>query len=210
MKRFALIFIFILLTLGTIPALADYLTTFHFYDASNNSVLNYVNVTVNGTTYILNSGDNLTLAGGNYTLVFKKDDYGNKTLGIELTSNTTITIYLEPISNESSNSTALPSLSMPTFPSKYQSYAPNYTNLDTEISNLFSGNVGYALAAIFLLGLIGASIQFHRRPAVIASVAGVSVIYLGYWIRADWSILWVLIALLLSATILRTFGRYEG
>jgi len=77
------------------------LVTLYFYDASNNTVLNQVNVTVDGENKgLFDSGEVLQLVKGNHTLTFSKEGYENRTLSIEVLSDMTISVYLEAVSNE--------------------------------------------------------------------------------------------------------------
>jgi len=107
--RDGLIVNFINIYLGTMHRI-----TFNFYDASNNSILNNVTVLINSEENTLNSGDQLWLSEGNYTLTFSKENYENKTLSLELTSDLTMSIYLKPISQNATMTTK------PTEPSTMQ------------------------------------------------------------------------------------------
>ena len=104
--------------------LASNTVYFYFYDASNTSItLNNVTVVVDNSTHTLDSGGNITLANGNYTFLFSKEGYENKTLNVELTDNITITVYL------ASN------ITQPSIPTEF-----NYTFVDLGTLNV-SANV---------------------------------------------------------------------
>lgn len=207
MKRLHIGIMLIALTIVLGVVSADNTVTFYFYDI-NSSTLNNVTVDYGTGSTTLNSGDSLILPTGNYTFTFSKEGYKNSTLTTELIGNTTITVYFEP-TNTTTNVTKLTSLPQPSVPQELQGYAPNITSLNTDISELFTGPTGWALAVILILGLAIASLKFHQKPAVTAAVIGTSIIYIGTWVNANWSILWVLIAMLFSASVLKTFGRYQ-
>jgi len=180
----------------------------YVYDAKTNVELTDVNLTYGNTVTTINSGEAIYLQPGNYTFTFFKEGYSKTTLNLEIAVDLVLGVYLAPL-DSSSNITKLTALENPVVPPELAGYAPNVTDLNTNISELFTGAMGWALAVIFILGLVIASIKFHQKPAVTAAAAGASIVYLGTWVNANWSILWVLIAMLFSASILRMFGRYQ-
>ena len=205
-KLACIIAMFLFMLIGMVSA--DYNITFYFYDANTSAPLNNVTVDYGVNSTVLDSGGSILLPAGDYTFNISKTDYVNRNLEVTINNNLTITAYLIR-TNVSSNTTALPSLAQPTVPQELKGYVPNITDLNTEISELFVGPTGWALAVIFVLSLAVASLKFHQKPAVTAAVVGTSIVYLGTWVAANWGVLWVLIAMLLSATMLRIFGRYQ-
>jgi len=183
----------------------------YVYDANTSEQISYMNVSL--TLYFNNTTTGLIPSlpilpwNETVTLNISAVNYESASLstwsGVDL-----ISVYLEP-ANVTTNITKLTKLVNPTPPQELGTYAFNISDINTEFSKLFTGATGWALAMIFVMGLTVASLKFHQKPAVTAAVAGASIVYLGTWINANWSILWLLMAMLMSATILRIFGRYQ-
>jgi hypothetical protein len=130
------------------------LITLYFYDASNNTMLNNVSVTVNNETNYLNSGESLQLVEGNYTLTFSKENYENRTLNIELTSDLTISVYLEPQGNETTST--IPEIK-PTIPENLsQAIVPinEYAKAFLDSGGSFGDTVVNAIKADSMIKLI--------------------------------------------------------
>jgi len=183
----------------------------YVYDANTSEQIPYTNVSLtlyfNNTTTGLIPSIPILPWNETVSLNVSATNYESASLstwsGVDL-----ISVYLEP-ANVTTNITKLTKLVNPTPPQELGTYAFNISDINTEFSKLFTGATGWALAVIFVMALTVASLKFHQKPAVTAAVAGASIVYLGTWINANWSILWLLMAMLMSATILRIFGRYQ-
>jgi len=186
-RLLALLLLFALLA-PTVKA-DNNLITLYFYDASNNTMLNQVNVTVDGENKgVFDSGEVLQLVDGNYTLIFSKENYENRTLSIEVLGNLTMSVYLEPNNTEKETLPTQPT-ETPTAPTEpFFNYTNDYGffgfrlgdklmrfQIDEVISEFFNLTPIFAIfiPLIMTLGIGVAAWYYSRNSLVVLGVLAI-------------------------------------
>ena len=183
------------------------------YDAQNNSEIPVENVSValieNNTTISLLPSF-LTLPY-NETVKLNVSASGYESRIVNLPSlATALGVYLTPTPTTTTPPQVPNFTSTIKIPNEFANYSYRPENFNEDLASLFNGSYGFAVMTLMVLALVVGSLKFHKSPIVAAGVLGVSIVYLSTWAGANWGILGTLVAMLFSASILKTFGRWRG
>lgn len=182
------------------------------YDAVNGTPISPLNVSLsmlynNTTTGLVPS---LPVLPYNVTVTLNVSATGHyPRLLTTWTGIDSLAVYLEPTNQTVEEPEVSNFNTTLSAPQEFSNFNPNFVDFESELRDIFTGRYGMLVAALMVIGLVVASLKFHQNPMTSVAVLGVAVVYIGSWAYVNWGWLYTLVVMLISAGIMRAFGRWR-